>query len=153
MHNHRVPRWPRFRFKDPLHRCTIQRIGSQPIDRLRRQRHQSSAAQNLRRALQRRSRLRRPQILHIHFEPLRLHFAPSNALQFLAQNLLVPSPLVQSPSTESLSFFHSRFPHPHHAIGFILCCTHARRNRDQISRRRPQRPDRTPPIRRFPPRN
>jgi hypothetical protein len=46
---------------------------SQPIHRLRRQRHQTARAQNRRRPLQRIPRLGRLKVLRVHSQPQRLH--------------------------------------------------------------------------------
>ena len=66
MDNHRIPRRPLLRRKDPLHRSRIQRIRPQPIDRLGWQRHQPADAKNLRRAVQRLIRFGAIHQLRIH---------------------------------------------------------------------------------------
>ena len=46
MNNDRIPRRPLFGLEDSCYRCPVQRIRSQPINRLGGQRHQPSRAQN-----------------------------------------------------------------------------------------------------------
>jgi len=78
MHDDRIPRWPLLGNEDPLNGGGIQRIGAQPVDSLRRQRHQSAAPQNLRRAVERFIRLdrlkhSRPKTVGVYHQPQGLH--------------------------------------------------------------------------------
>ena len=73
MHDQRIPAGPFLRHKNLLDRARIERIRPQTVDRLRRKRHRTAAAQDPRCPRNRSLRSRTFDIPDIHREPQRLH--------------------------------------------------------------------------------